>query len=196
MNKLLIQIPTTFFTERLQIRAPQPGDEIILHNAIFESITELKPWIKSLQHIPTKETVQTLLIQYQIHFLQRSALPYFIFSKETGAFIGFSIFHEIHWGIPKLELGYWIHSAYRNKGYMTEGINKLVQIAFEDLQAKRIEIRCEVENKQSRAIPEKLKFKLEGILEQNTFTADQKSVTDTCLYAMTRSYYDGILKKT
>ncbi|GAB6524159.1 GNAT family N-acetyltransferase [Bacillus cereus] len=193
MNKLRLQIPTELYTERLLIRAPQLGDAMVVYQAICESITELKPWIKSFQNIPTKESIETLIVNYHIHFLQRSALPYFIFSKTTGEFIGLSIFHEIDWEIPKFELGYWVHSRFRKKGYMTEGIKKLIKMAFEELQTNRIEIRCEATNIQSRMIPEKLQFKMEGILENNTFTANKEKLTDVCIYAMIKSHYYSII---
>ncbi|MES5943720.1 MULTISPECIES: GNAT family N-acetyltransferase [unclassified Bacillus cereus group] len=189
MNKLILKIPTQFSTNRLIIRVPKPGDEIVVYEAICHSIAELKPWIKSLQQTPTKENIETLIINYNIQFLQRSTLPYLMFSKITGEFIGFAIFHEINWEILKFEVGYWIHSKFSKKGYMTEGVHRLVKFAFEELTANRVEIRCEAANIQSHAIPKKLYFKLEGILEMNELNANKKELSDTYLFAMTKPYY-------
>ncbi|MGH0792427.1 GNAT family N-acetyltransferase [Bacillus cereus] len=189
MNKLILKIPTAFSTNRLIIRIPKPGDELVLYEAICHSISELKPWIKSLQQLPTKETIEALIINYNIQFLRRSTLPYLMFSKITGEFIGFVIFHEINWEILKFEVGYWIHSNFSKKGYMTEGVRRLVKFSFEELKANRVEIRCEAANTQSHIIPEKLHFKLEGILEMNELNANTKELSDTYLFAMTKPHY-------
>lgn len=194
MNKLILKIPTEFSTNRLIIRIPKPGDEIVVHEAICHSIAELKPWIKSLQQIPTKETIETLIINYHIQFLQRSTLPYFMFSKITKQFIGFIIFHEINWETLKFEVGYWIHSKCSKKGYMTEGVHRLIKFVFEELKANRVEIRCEAANIQSHAIPKKLYFKLEGILEMNELNANKKELCDTYIFAMTKPHYGSVAK--
>ncbi|MBJ8113670.1 GNAT family N-acetyltransferase [Bacillus cereus group sp. N6] len=189
MNKLTLKIPTEFSTNRLIIRVPKPEDAMVVHEAICYSIAELKPWIKSLQQLPTRETLEMLIINYNIQFLQRSTLPYLMFSKITGEFIGFAIFHEINWEILKFEVGYWIHSKFSKKGYMTEGVRRLVKFSFEELKANRVEIRCEAANIQSHAIPEKLYFKLEGILEMNELNANKKELSDTYIFAMTQPLY-------
>ena len=189
MNTLALKVPTELCTDRLLIRTPKPGDGMVVYEAICESINELKPWIKFLQKTPTKENVEILIIRYYIQFLQRLTLSYLMFSKTTGEFIGFLIFHEINWEIPKFEIGYWIHSKFSKKGYMTEGVRKLVEVAFEELKANRVEIRCAANNVQSHAIPEKLYFKLEGVLEMNDLTANKKELSDTYIFAMTRPNY-------
>ncbi|WP_410991099.1 GNAT family N-acetyltransferase [Bacillus cereus] len=195
MNKSILKVPTNFSTKRLTIRIPKSGDEIVMYNAIYHSIAELKPWIKSLQQIPTKETIETLIINYNIQFLKRSTLPYSIFSKLTGEFIGFIIFHEINWDILKFEVGYWINSKFSKKGYMTEGVRRLIKFAFEELKANRVEIRCDATNIQSHAIPKKLHFKLEGILEMNELNAYKKELCDTYIFAMTKPHYYLNLEK-
>jgi ribosomal-protein-serine acetyltransferase len=49
---------------------------------------------------------------------------------------------------------------------MTKACELLVQHAFGTLSLNRVEIRCATENFKSQAIPERLKFKQEGILRK------------------------------
>ncbi|WP_272928112.1 GNAT family N-acetyltransferase [Bacillus sp. USDA818B3_A] len=69
------------------------------------------------------------------------------------------------------------------KGYITESTQAITEFAFRELQAKRVEIRCDRNNSKSRAIPEKLGFSLEGILKNDSISPVRKELRDTCVYA-------------
>ena len=43
MNPLLFDFPSEFYTDRLFIRMPKPGDGKVVYDAIQASIQELKP---------------------------------------------------------------------------------------------------------------------------------------------------------
>jgi|GEM_PF-5765266 len=49
MNPIMIDFPDEFFTERLLIRMPKPGDGKGVCEAVNASIEELKPWMKWLR---------------------------------------------------------------------------------------------------------------------------------------------------
>ncbi|HDX9580682.1 TPA: GNAT family N-acetyltransferase [Bacillus pseudomycoides] len=186
MNPLLLNFPSEFYTERLLIRMPKPGDGKEVYTAINESIEELKPWMPFAQKEQTEQEVEANIRESHVKFLAREDLRLLIFLKETGEFIASSGLHRINWDIPKFEIGYWIDSRYSGKGYMTEAVTGIVNFAFQELQANRIEIRCDSKNVKSRAIPERLGFKLEGILENNSKSVDGTDLRDTCIYAAKR----------
>jgi ribosomal-protein-serine acetyltransferase len=56
---------------------------------------------------------------------------------------------------------------------------------MKNLKCRRIEVRCESTNIKSRSIPERLGFKLEGILRNDDLSANGKNLTDTCIFAKT-----------
>lgn len=66
---------------------------------------------------------------------------------------------------------------------MTEAVERITQFAFEQLFARRVEIRCEENNWRSRKIAERLQFELEGILKQDSLSADGSHLRNTCIYA-------------
>ncbi len=68
---------------------------------------------------------------------------------------------------------------------MTEAIQGITDFAFRELQAQRVEIRCDEKNIKSRAIPKRLGFNLEGILINDDLSLDTKELRNTCIYAKT-----------
>lgn len=64
------------------------------------------------------------------------------------------------------EIGYWIGQKHQGKGIVTDCCRKLIEYCFNDLNLNRIEIRCGTENVKSQFIPQRLNFKLEGIIRQ------------------------------
>lgn len=183
MNPILKEFPEEFSTERLVIRMPRPGDGKVVYEAIMASINELKPWMPFAQKEQSEQDVEVNIRSAYISFLKREDLRLLVFLKETGEFVASSGLHRIDWSIPKFEIGYWIDSRFSGKGYMTEAVKGIAQFAFRELQARRIEIRCDAKNMKSRAIPETLGFSLEGILKNDDVSPDTNQLRDTCIYA-------------
>ncbi|MEK4742101.1 MULTISPECIES: GNAT family N-acetyltransferase [unclassified Bacillus (in: firmicutes)] len=190
MNPLLFDFPSEFYTDRLFIRMPKPGDGKVVYDAIQASIQELKPWMVFAQKEKTEEEIEESIRKSHIQFLQREDLRLLVFSNETGEFIASAGLHRINWDIPQFEIGYWIDSRFSGKGYMVEAAKGITDYAFTELKANRVEIRCDSLNKKSRAIPEKLGFKLEGTLESASVAVDGNGLRDMCVFAMTRNIYE------
>ena len=66
---------------------------------------------------------------------------------------------------------------------MTEAVERISQFAFEELGARRVEIRCDEENHKSRLLAERVNFELEGILRQDSVAIDGNSLRNTYIYA-------------
>ncbi|MHA6252806.1 GNAT family N-acetyltransferase [Oceanobacillus sp. CAU 1775] len=186
MNPLLIEFPEEFTTERLIIRAPKPGDGKAIHEAMMASIKELKPWMAFAQSEQTLEETEINVRNAAIAFLKRENLRLHCYDRETGVYILTSGLHRMDWNVRRFEIGYWIDSRYSGKGYVTEAVEGITNFAFDVLDANRIEIRCDERNIKSRAVPERLNFKLEGILKNNALSPDKKAIINTCVYAKTK----------
>ncbi|QQE78331.1 GNAT family N-acetyltransferase [Alicyclobacillus sp. SO9] len=79
-------------------------------------------------------------------------------------------------------IGYWISKEYEAKGIMTKCCKAMIDYGFRELDLNRIEIRAIKENIRSRAIPERLGFKLEGTLRQDVQLYD--AMADTIVYGL------------
>jgi RimJ/RimL family protein N-acetyltransferase len=186
MTHVLIDVPEKIETERLLLRMPMPGDGLVVNEAIKASFSELKPWLGFAQVLPSVDDTETNTREAHANFITRKALRYLVFCKQTHQFIGSTGFHNIDWDVPKFEIGYWIDSRMGGKGYMTEAVGRLTDLALTDLKGRRVEIRCESENIKSRRIPEQLGYELEGVLKNEDLSVDGKRVTDTCVYGLVR----------
>lgn len=183
MNPLLLNFPEQFETERLVIRAPRPGDGEAVYNAIMASLEELKPWMPFAHMKQTVQDVESNIREAHINFLSRKDLRLLVFLKETDELVASSGLHRIDWSIRKFEIGYWIDTRFSGKGYMTEAVQAIEDFAFQELKARRVEIRCDSRNERSRAVAERLGFTLEGILKNEDVSVDGKELRDTCVYA-------------
>ena len=68
---------------------------------------------------------------------------------------------------------------------MSEAVKGVTHFAFEKLRANRVEIHCDAKNTKSRAITERLGFKLEGIHYNDSIAVGGNELRNTCIYAKT-----------
>lgn len=89
--------------------------------------------------------------------------------------------HRIDWTNGATTLGYWLGETFQGKGLMTRAVQAFVHHGFVDLKLNRFEIRCALGNQRSRAIPERLGFKPEGVLRDAEWLYDH--FVDHVIYA-------------
>jgi ribosomal-protein-serine acetyltransferase len=87
------------------------------------------------------------------------------------------------------EIGYWLGESEQRRGVMTACCRFAVRYGFLTLDLHRIQIAAGIDNVASRAIPERLGFKLEGILRgrENLYG----SFIDHAMYSQLRSEFDA-----
>ena len=97
-------------------------------------------------------------------FVTREDLRYHFHDKDSGRLLVGSGLHRISWAVPRFEIGYWCRRGAQGQGYVSEGVRALAAMAFEQLGAARVEIRCDDLNARSAAVAERCGFVLEGVL--------------------------------
>jgi len=188
IEPLLIDFPA-LTSERLLLRAPCAGDGAALNEAVAESLESLKPWMPWAQDLPTLQQSELTCRQMAARFALRTDLPLFMFERNAdggcGRFIGGTGLHRFDWSVPRFEVGYWVRRSEQGRGYVTEGVQTLVRFAFDQLRARRVEIRMSSDNARSRAVAERCAFTLEGVLRQDSFDMSGQP-RDTAVYARVR----------
>ncbi|NGQ95237.1 GNAT family N-acetyltransferase [Brevibacillus sp. SYP-B805] len=94
--------------------------------------------------------------------------------------------HAINWPNRRTAIGYWLGEEFQGRGLMTRAVAAyLDNLVFGRWQLNRVEIAAATENRKSRAIPERLGFRLEGILRCNEFLYDH--YVDHAVYGLLAS---------
>lgn len=184
-NQILIDIPESMESQRLLIRAPLWNDGSKVNAAVTESMEELRPWMPWAKSMPSVEESEINIRCSRLAFLDRSDLRLLVFLKSTGELVGSSGLHRIDWEARKFEIGYWLRTSYTGQGYMTEAVDAITRYAAEQLQANRVEIRCDSRNVRSSRVAERLGFTLEGILRNDKCDVDGV-LRDTRIYSKVR----------
>jgi ribosomal-protein-serine acetyltransferase len=90
--------------------------------------------------------------------------------------------HHIDWANRQTSVGYWVGAPYQGMGLITKAFTVLLEYLFEELRLNRVEVACAVDNRRSRAIPERLGFQREGVLRQREWLYDR--FVDHVVYGM------------
>ena len=174
-------------TERLVVRCYQPSDARLLLESVTESVEHLKPWMPWAHNEPTSlEQKLQGVINFRGKFDLHENYVYGIFNLDETKLLGGTGLHT-HFGNDQLEIGYWIHKDYINKGLVTESTAALVKVAFEIIHIHRIEIHCDPRNLASASIPRKLGFTHEGTLRAKTPFLD--SWSDSMVWGLLKEEY-------
>ena len=184
MEPILVDVPESIETERLLIRAPRAGDGSAVNAAKRETWPALQQWMAWAAGEPSSvEEDEAFARRARAQFIERSDLLYFFLLKDSQEFVASSGLHRIDWTVPKFEIGYWVRSRFEGQGYVSEGVRRLTQLAFDTLGAQRVEIRCDERNTRSRNVAERLGFQREGALRCDA-RANDGTLRTTLVYGM------------
>jgi RimJ/RimL family protein N-acetyltransferase len=184
-DPILLDFPESFESERLLIRAALWHDGAAINEAVRESIEELRPWMPWAHTIPTLEESEKNIRYSRTEFLERKDLRLLLLNKQTGQLVGSSGLHQIDWQARKFEIGYWVRTSCQQQGYITEAVHAITSFAIQELQANRIQIRCDARNIRSAQVAERCGFTLEGILRNETCDVDG-ALSNTMIFSKVR----------
>ncbi len=148
---------------KLSLSIPQYAEELFeLTDKNRDFLKQWLPWLDTVTNpSDTREFIETQLLRFQ----RGEALHVTIFHRDK--IVGVSGYNQIDGTNGIGHIGYWLGREHNGKGIMTASVKDLIDIGFRYYSLNRIEIRCAVENTKSRAIPERLGFKEEGIIRQS-----------------------------
>jgi ribosomal-protein-serine acetyltransferase len=156
---ILIKIDHTTELRLLDERDAAPIYRLI--NANRSYLRAWLPWIDYTQSVEDERTfIRNVRIQYQNNHSFTCAIWH------EGQITGTIGFHPFDWGNRKVEIGYWLGAQFQGKGLMTRACRAMIVYAFDELQLKKVEIRCATGNTASCAIPQRLGFTHEGTIRQ------------------------------
>lgn len=181
-NPVLIDIPVPIETDRLIIRPPMPGDGPLVTEAKRETWDDLTRWMPWAKDTPDPVADQIVMREAQAKFILRTDLMMLAFERTTNKPVVFTGLHRIDWHARIFEIGYWVRTAARGKGYATEAANGLTRFAFGALNARKVVITHAEGNEPSAAVIRRLNYPLE-VVERYGTTMPDGTVVDQHRYA-------------
>ncbi|WP_066071377.1 GNAT family N-acetyltransferase [Neobacillus soli] len=140
----------------------------------------LRAWLPWLDTTTTVEDTKGFIQMCLKGFAENKSLNTVILFK--GEVVGVAGFNEIDWSNKIAYIGYWLGAGYQGNGIMIKTARALTDYAISELKLNRVDIRAAVENKKSRAIPERLGFVNEGRIRQAEWLYDHH--VDHIVYGM------------
>jgi RimJ/RimL family protein N-acetyltransferase len=174
-------------TKRLVIRCWDIKDAALLQQSAAESKEHLLPFMPWAADEPQSiEQKVELMRRFRGKFDQNEDFVYGIFDPSESHALGGTGLHTRLSG-NALEIGYWIHKDYINKGLVTESTAALTKVAFELYRVDRMEIHCSVENLASAAVPRKLGYIHEATRRRLSFAYGRE--TDSMIWSLFADEY-------
>jgi RimJ/RimL family protein N-acetyltransferase len=174
MDPLLIEVPERIETARFVLRCPRRGDGPAVNAAVVSSHAELDPWLPWATTLPTLAESEANCRRQQARFLLREDLVMLVFARDAsgaeGELLGGTGLHRIDWSLRRFEIGYWRKTGCEGRGIACEAVTALARMAFDDLAARRVEIRMDDNNERSWRVAERAGFTLEALLRFDAVT--------------------------
>lgn len=116
-----------------------------------------------INHNELKKKVKSQIKAYESNTYYRWA----IVDKKSNNLIGNINLHHHNKEDNNIKIGYFIFEQYRNKGYATECVFKIINYAFNELKVHRISGMVISYNESSKKVLLKTGFIQEGIMKDN-----------------------------
>lgn len=180
-----LTIDDYLFLERLSLSHVEVIFKAIDTNRIF--LRKWLPFVDFTKKIMDTERFVRSILEKPI---TRRDEVYVIWHKfEFAGLIGFKDPDRVN---DKIEIGYWLIEKMTGKGIATRAVNKMINLAFRNMEMNRVQIRCGVGNDKSSAIPRRLGFTFEGI--ERSGERHNHSYIDLEVYSLLKSEWAESLR--
>jgi len=149
---------TVIASARLVLRRPGPSDIAMLAELANDRI--IAENTARVPHPYTLADAEAFVAETARHGAAPVLLAFL--AEDPQALVGAASL-DGHGATGAGELGYWVGAPFRGRGYATEMARALVDLAFADGAAARLEASCRVTNEASRRVLQKCGFQWRGV---------------------------------
>jgi RimJ/RimL family protein N-acetyltransferase len=185
---ILIELPAELVGERVIVRHWAEPDCRGLWDAIDNSREHLDAWMPWVDRYRNPDDALEYCRRSHARWLLRDDLAVAIVEKTTGTILGGSGLHRVDWKLRLFEIGYWLRQDAQGHGYATETVQLLTRLAFDELDANRVELRIDTRNVPSLRVAERAGYVLEGTLRRR-MPAPDGIAADMHVLALVREEY-------
>ena len=148
-----------------------------------ENRAHLEPWMPWIQATKSADDSRAYIRDVLRKFAEGREYPFAILEHgEPVGSMGISLAEDAKEG----EIGYWIAKRAEGRGITTRATRAVIRFGFEELELNRIVILAAVDNRRSRAVPERLGFTQEGTYRRRDEIPGREP-RDQVIYSLLRS---------
>ncbi len=136
-NPVLLDIPDRLETERLLLRAPQPGDGAVVNASVLETLEDLRRFPASMIWVMEDQPVEKteeFARRGAAGWLLRADFPMLAFRRDTGEHVLNCGLHRFNWETRVFEIGWWCRKRSQGQGFVTEAARGVTEFAFRHLR--------------------------------------------------------------
>lgn len=169
--------------DEIEIRMFEESEAETVFALVDRNREYLRQWLIWVDRSDSPEVTRQFIRDSKLHYENKESLSAGIWLN--GELVGATGVVGYEWHNRMLEIGYWLSADHQGKGIMTRAVTALIDDAFDNLGMNRVEIHCATGNLPSRAIPERLGFKRDGVMREAGLLNGQ--FVDKVIYSMLAS---------
>jgi ribosomal-protein-serine acetyltransferase len=181
-------MPRFELTDDRSMRLLESSDAGELYELIDANRQYLARWMPFVSQTRSAADSLAFIGSTRRQLAENRGMQMAILSRER--IIGVAGFHRIDWTSRSTSIGYWLAEEQQGAGTMTLAVCALLDHAFDILRLGRVEIRAGVDNRRSRAIPERLGFHEDGVLRAAERVGSR--VIDHVIYAISAAEWERV----
>ena len=178
------RLPASIETSRLLLRLIQEADTEALNTAILASHAQLERWMEWAVRPQAMEDTRLFCRDSVKSWEAETALNLVMVEPSSGEIVGACGYPRIDWSVPRFEIGYWCRTDRTGRGLVSEAVWALAGHPFRRLAANRVELRIDDANRRSWRVAERLGFRREATLRNDSRFGDG-SLRTTRIYGAT-----------
>lgn len=164
------------------LRPFQQGDAALMYAAVRESLDDLKPWMSWATEQYSRQDAWNWAESAIQHWDVGSYFGFVIADATDKTFLGSCSLGHINHTYRFCNLGYWVRTTRRGRGFAARAARLAARFAFERLRLVRAELVIGVGNAASLRVAEKAGAHYEGILHNRMLVREQ--VSDAVMYSL------------
>jgi len=153
-----------FSDDVVVLRPFEMDDAIQLHEAVRESLADLKPWMSWAHDSYSQEEAEKFIRITRARWEERTLYAFAIIDAQNGDVLGGCSLSYKHPVYHFCNVGYWVRSSRRGYGIAGRAAKLAVRFGFEYTGLIRAEVVVAVGNEKSQRVAEKIGAHYEGIL--------------------------------